>query len=37
MKDVNNAFNTWNSLVFFPREFHGLRSLAGYSPWCCRE
>ena len=32
MKDVNNAFNPWNSLVFFPREFHGLRSLAGYSP-----
>ena len=36
MKDVNNAFNPWNTLVFFPREFHELRSLAGYSPWGCR-
>ena len=23
--------------VFFPREFHGQRSLAGYSPWGCKE
>ena len=23
--------------VFLPRESHGQRSLAGYSPWCCRE
>ena len=22
--------------VFFPGEFHGQRSLAGYSPWGCR-
>ena len=22
--------------VFLPREFHGQRSLAGYSPWGCR-
>ena len=22
--------------VFLPGEFHGQRSLAGYSPWCCR-
>ena len=23
--------------VFLPGESHGLRSLAGYSPWCCKE
>ena len=23
--------------VFLPREFRGQRSLAGYSPWGCRE
>ena len=23
--------------VFFPGEFHGERSLAGYSPWGCKE
>ena len=23
--------------VFLPGEFHGQRSLAGYSPWGCRE
>ena len=23
--------------VFFPGEFHGQRSLAGYSPWDCKE
>ena len=23
--------------VFLPGEFHGLRSLAGYSPWSCKE
>ena len=23
--------------VFFPGEFHGQRSLAGYSPWSCKE
>ena len=23
--------------VFLPEEFHGQRSLAGYSPWGCRE
>ena len=23
--------------VFFPGEVHGKRSLAGYSPWGCRE
>ena len=23
--------------VFLPRKFHGQRSLAGYSPWCCKE
>ena len=22
--------------VFLPGEFHGQRSLAEYSPWCCR-
>ena len=25
------------TLVFLPGEFHGKRSLAGYSPWGCRE
>ena len=24
-------------LVFWPGEFHGQRSLAGYSPWACKE
>ena len=29
---------TWQpSLVFLPREFHGQRSLAGYSPWCHKD
>ena len=23
--------------VFWPAEFHGQRSLAGYSPWGCRQ
>ena len=23
--------------VFWPEEFHGQRSLAGYSPWGCKE
>ena len=23
--------------VFFPGEFHGQRSLVGYSPWGCKE
>ena len=23
--------------VFLPGKFHGQRSLAGYSPWCCKE
>ena len=23
--------------VFLPREFHGQRSLVGYSPWDCKE
>ena len=23
--------------VFMPREFHGQRSLVGYSPWDCKE
>ena len=26
-----------HSLVFLPEEFHGQRSLAGYSPWVCKE
>ena len=25
------------TLVFLPGEFHGQRSLAGYSPWGCKE
>ena len=23
--------------IFLPREFHGQKSLAGYSPWSCKE
>ena len=23
--------------VFLPEEFHGQRSLVGYSPWCCKR
>ena len=23
--------------AFLPGEVHGQRSLAGYSPWCCKE
>ena len=23
--------------VFLPGEFHGQRSLVGYSPWACKE
>ena len=23
--------------AFLPGEFHGQRSLAGYSLWCCKE
>ena len=23
--------------VFLPGEFHGLRSLVGYSPWTCKD
>ena len=26
-----------SSPVFLPGEFHGQRSLAGYSPWSCKE
>ena len=25
------------TLLFLPGEFHGLRSLAGYTPWGCKE
>ena len=25
------------TLVFLPGEFHGQRSLKGYSPWGCKE
>ena len=25
------------TLVFLPREFRGERSLAGFSPWGCKE
>ena len=29
---------TWKPTpVFLPKEFHGQRSLAGYSPWDCKE
>ena len=26
-----------NTPVFLPGEFHGERSLEGYSPWSCKE
>ena len=26
-----------NTPVFLPEEFHGQRSLVGYSPWRCKE
>ena len=26
-----------HSPVFLPEKFHGQRSLAGYSPWGCKE
>ena len=26
-----------HSPVFLPAEFHGQRSLAGYSPWGCKD
>ena len=26
-----------HTLVFLPGEFHGKRSLVGYSPWCGKE
>ena len=43
-----HRFNTWvgkipwrrewlPTLVFLPGEFHGQRSLVGYSPWSCKE
>ena len=25
------------TLLFLPGEFHGQRSLAGYTPWGCKE
>ena len=29
---------TWQPTpVFLPEEFHGQRSLVGYSPWGCKE
>ena len=46
--DKRHRFNLWvgkipwsrkwqPTPVFLPGEFHGQRSLAGYSPWSCRE
>ena len=32
------SFRGWQSTpVFLPREFHGQRSVLGYSPWGCTE
>ena len=37
------AFSPWlgrsleKEMVFLPRKFHEQRSLAGYSPWDCKE
>ena len=33
-----NLIRTWQSTpLFLPEKFHGQRSLAGCSPWCCKE
>ena len=33
-----NEGNEWQpTLVFMPGEFHGQRSLEGYSPWGCKD
>ena len=29
--------NSLPTPIFWPGEFHGQRSLAGYSPWGCKE
>jgi len=47
-KTQETGFNSWvgaipwsrkwpHTLVFLPGKFHGQRSLAGYSPWSCKE
>ena len=33
----NNTLCWQPTPVFFPRESHGLRSLAGYGLWGCKE
>ena len=45
--NAGDRFNTWVKIpwirewlltpVFLPEEFHGQRSLVGYSPWGCKE
>ena len=46
--DIREEFDPWvekipwrrewqPTLVFLPGEFHGQRSLAGYSPWGCKR
>ena len=35
---LQNHWRQWQpTLVFLPREFHGQRSLVGYSPWGHKE
>ena len=34
---LEKGMATGNHSSFLPGEFHGQRSLAGYSPWGCKE
>ena len=34
---TNSEFGISMHPVFLPGKFHGQRSLAGYSPWGCKE
>ena len=34
---VCTAVCSWHIVTFLPREYHGQRSLAGYSPWGCKD
>ena len=37
-RDSVSICRKWHSIpVFLPGKFHGQRSLAGYSPWRCKE
>ena len=34
---LGKGMTTHSSIVLLPGEFHGQRSLVGYSPWGCKE